>query len=670
MAGGASNYSQAEVLRVALASPALVADAGSKEKLTQIIEKSFERDQTFTDRGGKFFEGGQSGKELADNFVKTHLDDYADGKGPSALALAHNNMERVGVEAGSRGHDLVVKSAVSAEIDRTRVAANGYHDIDHFVQVPDNSRVLIEKTEALAQSGDKRVFQMSSEEKAVTLAEGYMHDKGHEGKGNAPDGNKFANEEGSFKHFKDLMEEGDFAPETIEHSHGTFLATSPNGGTQIIDDIVKQHNAGVTIDKDALRAQYPDTPDALINLADNPKAAQGTLHVVVADTAGSAGSGVEANKIMSAKLQREVGPDGPDFTTKGSRMFFTREIAPESPLPAAEVFNDNRAKMVNDTLADINAEKVITPDTSRTMPNTLKANLEASDKMIKGMSEAGAQNKAPDSTASKPDIDPSGGSSGGLGNKLASNTGKAGIALDIAEGNVAGAVIGASMEAVESEKVQRVAVEGGAKVAAKVAASVVTESPSMLAKIGAVALGGVKAVGIFAKKVPVVGAVVTAGIGLVAVGKELYDGNYGKAASELAAGAAETAGNIVGLGVGDAARQAVVEGIDVAAGEEYRPDDSDLVALGKQAVRVAESAMDDDEPAVSAPKSEAPKAETAELASSSIGELPESMAKNQGKLSSSFAKAQEVPNDTAPSQTQDQTLIADNSHVPVSNGMS
>ena len=90
------------------------------------------------------------------------------------------------------------------------------------------------------------------------------------------------------------------------------------------------------------------------------------------------------------------------------------------------------------------------------------------------------------------------------------------------------------------------------------------------------------------KKIPVVGAVVTAGFVGWEIGTYLYEGRFGKAAAAVPAGIAESLGNVFGpLGVGDAARQAVVEVTKVSVGEQYAPRDAGLVSLGKGAVDLA-----------------------------------------------------------------------------------
>lgn len=59
------------------------------------------------------------------------------------------------------------------------------------------------------------------------------------------------------------------------------------------------------------------------------------------------------------------------------------------------------------------------------------------------------------------------------------------------------------------------------------------------------------------------------------------DGDYSKAVTATGAGAAEQAGNIVGFGAGDLAREVVRETVIRTAGEEHAPEKSGLRKLGE-----------------------------------------------------------------------------------------
>jgi hypothetical protein len=141
--------------------------------------------------------------------------------------------------------------------------------------------------------------------------------------------------------------------------------------------------------------------------------------------------------------------------------------------------------------------------------------------------------------------------------------GAADVAMSIAEGNYGTAVVSIGQQAALSQET--------VSAAAKLTKSVVPVA---------------KALGQFAKRVPVIGAAVTLGYVGYEVGKNLYEGNKGKAAAAAAAGTAEIAGNLVGFGVGDVAREAVREGVVQGAGEEYAPDKSGLRTLGERAVEL------------------------------------------------------------------------------------
>ncbi|TAL29291.1 MAG: isochorismatase family protein [Alphaproteobacteria bacterium] len=104
----------------------------------------------------------------------------------------------------------------------------------------------------------------------------------------------------------------------------------------------------------------------------------------------------------------------------------------------------------------------------------------------------------------------------------------------------------------------------------------------LAAKVGPVS----KLLGNFGKKIPFIGAGLTLGYVLYEVGANVYDGKYAKASAALAAGSAETLGNIVGFGAGDIVREVVRETVVQTAGEEYAPEKSGLRQLGERAYEV------------------------------------------------------------------------------------
>ena len=139
------------------------------------------------------------------------------------------------------------------------------------------------------------------------------------------------------------------------------------------------------------------------------------------------------------------------------------------------------------------------------------------------------------------------------------------LAVNVAQGNVSGAALDAASMAADTQAVQQAALESAAKV------------------IGREGLeSGLK-------KIPVVGAVITAGTTLYATGAQAWHGNYDLAAAELAAGTAETIGNIPGFGLGDGARELARGGIIAAGGERFEAvEKSGLRQLGEAALDVGQ----------------------------------------------------------------------------------
>lgn len=142
--------------------------------------------------------------------------------------------------------------------------------------------------------------------------------------------------------------------------------------------------------------------------------------------------------------------------------------------------------------------------------------------------------------------------------------GVAGVAVDVASGNYTSAAVGAVMEVAQDDRVQKTMIE------------------TALEQSGNVA----RVFGQAAKRTPLVGTVVTGGYVLYEAGGYALDGEWGKAAAATTAGLAEAGGNIVGFGVGDAAREMVRGGIIATAGDEYAVEKSGLRQLGEAAIDV------------------------------------------------------------------------------------
>lgn len=161
-------------------------------------------------------------------------------------------------------------------------------------------------------------------------------------------------------------------------------------------------------------------------------------------------------------------------------------------------------------------------------------------------------------------------------------------AVKLASGDVAGATVSAGtavgMEAIQSQK--------GAELAAKAGKAVVEAGEKSGGKIAS-ALGVAKLVG---KRIPGIGAIVTAGFGIAAVGSLIIAGEYKKAGVEAVASAAEAGGNIAGFGIGDGLRETVRGTAIAVGGKEYEVAKSGLRELGESAVDIVATAAGPKEP--------------------------------------------------------------------------
>lgn len=161
------------------------------------------------------------------------------------------------------------------------------------------------------------------------------------------------------------------------------------------------------------------------------------------------------------------------------------------------------------------------------------------------------------------------------GQHIDKKLGRAGTAAEVIEHTAKGDYVGAGL-AIAKDEGTRVAITKGVEVGAK-ALGVVAEGAGM--------------VGSVAKRLPGVGAIVTVGLTVMASGVQAAQGNYGKAATELGAGAAEALGNVIGFGAGDALRETFRAAVVGVAGEKYAPEKSGLRKLGEAAYDVGSKAV-------------------------------------------------------------------------------
>jgi len=151
--------------------------------------------------------------------------------------------------------------------------------------------------------------------------------------------------------------------------------------------------------------------------------------------------------------------------------------------------------------------------------------------------------------------------------------GAASMAVNLAEGNSTGAALDAASMLAESETVQKAATRAAIKTG-------LTEGFELAAK-----------------RIPVIGAGVTIGFVLYSSGAQAMAGNYDLAAAELAAGTAEAAGNIVGFGAGDLAREAARQGLIATGGDRFAEvEKSGLRQLGEGAYGLAVSTYEEISP--------------------------------------------------------------------------
>jgi len=589
-------------------------------------------DRGFQQQGGVFFQTGANAFETAERFTQIHVEQYRETGRPSLPALAVHHAEKLGLDKGSPEYKAMILVAVRAEME-TAIKPD-YHSKNHFLDVAAMTANLLEKNnEQVAKGGGT---PLTRQEAAVTFIAAIGHDLDHEGKSN-PGTDPLFNEKKSFAIMEPLLKEAGLTPAQIADAQTILMTTSPNGPHAILKTMAKGERDGqpVTIaDVREMDRRYNeemvakgnnmglkplDFPE-LASLDGNKKLIQMAAMVSDADLYASGGAGMNANRVMSALLTAEGKNymNSPlDFTTDGSRMFFLDGIVGKEGFASdagREVANETFKAMRAET-NDILAAKALAAAEAK-----IKAEADAKKKGP-GNGDGPDGNNGGGSTpvepAGKP-VTPAGGGgeqkpvasgdqkpvasgdpkpaaaetpppasrhaaeaptvksmlaappaarapvvSHATQAKLGHGAGVAQVAVDVASGNYGAAATGASMQIAMNAQTYEAAA-------------------TLTSKIAPVAKG----LGFVGKKIPIVGAFVTAGFVLYEAGAEAYNGNYGRAGAALGAGAAETVGNIVGFGVGDAAREVVREGVVRTAGEEFAPQKSGIRQLAEGAYDV------------------------------------------------------------------------------------
>jgi len=157
--------------------------------------------------------------------------------------------------------------------------------------------------------------------------------------------------------------------------------------------------------------------------------------------------------------------------------------------------------------------------------------------------------------------------------------GVASLAVDIAEGNYTAAAIDTASMAADT------------KLGAEVAETAVKSAGGLLSKLSPKLAFNAIVQG--AKRTPLLGAGITLGITAYSSSAHAWNGDYDLAAAELAAGGAEAAGNMIGFGMGDAAREVARQGLIAAGGDRMAQiDKSGIRQLGESVYAVGSEAVE------------------------------------------------------------------------------
>jgi hypothetical protein len=295
--------------------------------IRQTLQSITARDENFAQSGGAFFHLADNAFTSAENFTHIHIDRYRQTARPSLPALAVYHALRLELDSHSPEYKALLLVAVRAEIAET--VEPDYHNRNHYLDVAALTANLLAKNNHMAQTGDAAA--LTKAEQALTLLAAVGHDLGHAGKSNPPDQPLF-NEENSFQLMEPLLLEAGLHDAQIVQVRTILRTTSPNGAHAVLKEAAKRQRDGAEQKRDGTIAAPPTNPlfaELQTTLANNPKLTQMAAMVSDADLYGSAGAGLQANRMMSGWLTaegRKYNNSSLDFTTDAARLFFFDSI--------------------------------------------------------------------------------------------------------------------------------------------------------------------------------------------------------------------------------------------------------------------------------------------------------------------------------------------------------
>ncbi len=347
-----------EIQRVAKEVPALEQAFNGKKHLGKIIEHAAIQQSEFVEKGGKTFDAGRTAEETAKNFVDANI---KQGVNASLPGSAIDNSKRMNLDPNSPGHKASVAIATMAENTIGQGTLPEYHQQNHFREVGEYTRILIEESDRMVREAVPGAIELNANDKGLLAAISPGHDLAHGGKSNPAD-NHYANETKSFELMKPVLKDAGFSDVEIARADTIIKTTSPNGAHAVLKGVAQAHQDNITNGRPAAEGvdwnkidpdgKFPE----LKVLVNDPKLTHMAAILSDADLYASSAAGMDASIVKSAALSRETGMN---LTTDGARKFFFDNIVGPEPTsaPGKRVGGDSYKELQKETISRLEAQK-------------------------------------------------------------------------------------------------------------------------------------------------------------------------------------------------------------------------------------------------------------------------------------------------------------------------
>ena len=301
------NSPVADVIRIITQHPETAAAFGSDESLNRILEDIIARDRAFEQAGGTYFQLGSSPVETADNFTKTHIEQYRDTARRSLPALAAHHLREIGLTPENLHYQAAMLVAARAEMAQT--AQPEYHNQNHYEDVTAQVAEFVKRNNRLADAGVPGAKKLTPEEMADSITAALGHDIDHPGGKNPLPGEKapadvYRLERQSFVAMEPLLRQAGLKDNEIADIHTMILTTSPDGPHGVLKAVAKAQQEGRALQWSDVDPgnKYPE----LKGLRDDPKLTQRAAMLEDADLGASAFEGLASNIKMSEAFTAEL----------------------------------------------------------------------------------------------------------------------------------------------------------------------------------------------------------------------------------------------------------------------------------------------------------------------------------------------------------------------------